>query len=342
MKKIHVATSKEYDVLVGDNLLAKVGTLCNKVLKGEKVFLITDDTVNKLYGKQVANDLCQAGYDVYVYITSPGEASKDIAVLYDILEAMAENNIRRTDAVVALGGGVIGDLAGLVASLYMRGIKYVQIPTTLLAMVDSSVGGKTAINLLAGKNLVGTFYQPSLVICDINVAKKLPKKIFSDGMGEVAKYALIGKNRISTYILSNTVLENLEQIILACIKYKADIVTRDECETSGERKILNAGHTVAHAIETKSNHCVSHGEAVKLGLILEAKLAYVHNICDEKTYKHVVDVVNSCNVKKSSYIMEDLWPYMIMDKKNRTNDEVSFVLPCALGKYEVVSLCEEL
>lgn len=342
MKKIHVNTAKEYDVLVGDGILDQVGTLCKKVLKGEKVFVITDDTVNRLYGKEVANSLCLAGFDVYVYVTTPGEESKRIEVLYDALEALSENYFKRTDAIIALGGGVIGDLAGLVAALYMRGIQYVQIPTTLLAMVDSSVGGKTAINLTTGKNLVGTFYQPSLVICDSSVAKKLPRKIFNEGMGEVVKYALIKKNKISEYILSDTVKDYLDQIITICIRIKVAIVSKDEFETIGERKLLNAGHTVAHAIETKSNHAVAHGEAVKIGLLYEAQYAYENKLCSKAVLDKISSILEKTGIKKTAYKLSELIPYMLSDKKNSNSDEIVFVLPRAIGKYEVTSVCKEL
>ena len=236
-KKIRVKASSEYDVIIGHDLIKRAGDLIEGVIKPCKIAVITDDVVSALYFETLKNSLTQKGFVVIKYAFAHGEESKNLQTYGEILNFLAENQLTRTDAVVALGGGVVGDISGFVASTYLRGIKYIQIPTTLLAQIDSSVGGKTAIDLSCGKNLVGAFCQPQLVICDVNALSTLPKDIFICGMGETAKYALLDKKIFDLLSGEYDILD----LVYLCVDYKRKVVEKDEFEC-GERKLLNLGH----------------------------------------------------------------------------------------------------
>lgn len=328
--RIHINVSKPYDIVVGRGLIDDIAPLIGQLCSGNKVAIITDDIVDELYGDIVLNQLNNE-FDVYKYVFQNGERSKNINTLSDILEFLADSEFKRNDSIVALGGGVVGDIAGLSAALYVRGIKFIQIPTTLLAMVDASIGGKTAIDLKAGKNLAGVFWQPSLVICDVNIIRKLPDNIFKEGMGEVIKYDVIGNFGICDMVRKGIVFDNLDSIITSCIELKKRIVEDDEFETKGIRKLLNVGHTIAHGIERISDFSVPHGFAVGTGLVWEAAIAYLMDICDYNTFDTIKNTI-----LKSELLVEfvhnspDFINYMKKDKKNDDN-RISFMLPSCLG-----------
>lgn len=350
MKTIHLNVSKPYDVLLESGLIKQTSKLIEPFCKNRNVAIITDDIVDKLYGESLLKQLKESGYAVVKYAFPNGESSKNINTLSNILEFLAENNFKRNDYLIALGGGVVGDIAGLSAALYVRGIKFIQIPTTLLAMVDASIGGKTAIDLKAGKNLAGTFWQPALVICDVDIIEKLPQNIFTEGMGEVIKCDVIGDFGICEKIKNAEVFENLESVITNCIMLKKQIVEEDEFENFGIRKLLNVGHTIAHGIEKMSNYSISHGFAVGTGLIWEAGIAYQKGICDLKTYKIIKQAVKETGLfVECSYNLIDFIKTMKKDKKN-TGNSISFILPSELGKckeyklsdIELIKLLEEV
>lgn len=339
ISKIHVKASGEYDVLIGDNLINSAGELISKVIKPCKVAIVTDDVVNQLYSSVVENSLIKHGYQVIKYVFNNGESSKNLITYGKILNFFAENGLSRTDAVVALGGGVVGDMAGFASATYLRGIKYVQIPTTLLAQIDSSVGGKTAVDLSVGKNLVGAFCQPKLVICDTAVLKTLPEEIFLDGMGETAKYALLDKSVFDLLSLNEYPLDKL---VYLCVDYKRKIVEQDEFE-GGIRKLLNLGHTVAHGIEKLSEYKIPHGKAVAMGLEVILGASFKHGYIDEKTYIQMQSVINKC-VKKQiiPYSINNIAICAFADKK-RSGDCIDVVTvhgvgDCRIEKISVDSL----
>ena len=258
MLKLTVNASKIYDITIDSGLNGFERVVANNTV-GNKIALIIDSNVYEKYGDVLDN--CFNGFNVYKYVILSGEQNKNFENYYKLINYLADNNFNRRDTVITFGGGVVGDLGAFVASTYMRGINLIAVPTTLLSMVDSSVGGKTAIDLPAGKNLCGTFYQPNAVFINTNFLNSLPNRELLSGMGEVIKYAFIDK------LLSKSLLEKgvTEELIYNCLKIKAGVVERDEKE-SKYRMVLNLGHTVGHAIETLSNYALSHGECVAKGI----------------------------------------------------------------------------
>ena len=257
---------RSYPIYIGGGLLAQAGELTAKHIGTGRIFIVSDENVWPLYGPALVGNYAALGVQADHIVLPPGEGSKSIDALERIWNAMASSGHRRTDALVALGGGVIGDLAGFAASTYMRGVPFVQVPTTLLAQVDSSVGGKVAINLGAGKNLVGAFYQPSLVIADLELLSTLPDREFAAGMAEVIKYAVLFDP-----VMLEELKDRTEDIVYRCCDYKRRLVIRDE-QDRGERMLLNLGHTFGHAIEKTGGYTThTHGEAVAAGMVLAAK-----------------------------------------------------------------------
>ena len=329
MKKVRVNASAPYDVLVGPGLLGETGTLLKSVCQSNRMVIVTDDMVDGFYGKTFQKALESEGFFVFKYVVPSGETSKNFSNLESLLNFLAENGVKRNDTIAALGGGVIGDLAGFAAAVYLRGIAVVQIPTTLLAMVDSAIGGKTGIDLPMGKNLVGAFHQPKLVIADTDTLKTLPQEQFSAGMGEVIKYAVIGKNSI----LEHLEQEDLTEEITPCIQMKADIVEKDEWDQTGVREILNAGHTIGHAMEKLSGYTIPHGRAVAMGLVAEAKIAVKLDLADESVYHRILAEVKRRGLyEEIPYLPEKLAEEMQSDKKNK-DGKITFILPKKIGEY---------
>ncbi|MBR4470647.1 MAG: 3-dehydroquinate synthase [Erysipelotrichaceae bacterium] len=331
MKRITVSCSRRYDVIIGNDLIDHISSFLNDFNLGNNILVITDDNVSPLYSDIVLKDLNQ-NYQTSKYVLPNGESSKNIDHLYQILNHLSENHFHRNDTILALGGGVVTDISGLVAALYMRGINLVMVPTTLLGMVDASIGGKTAIDLNSGKNLVGTFYQPLTVICDVDIIRKLPKSIFKEGMAEVIKYNVIEDCPIISYINNDTFMEHLEEVIEYCISIKAKIVSEDEYERKGLRKLLNAGHTFAHALENISDYQISHGIAVGTGLVYEATLSEYLGLCDHDTVQQIRKAIQKYDLLiPLEYDLNHIVNHMKLDKKNE-DANISFILPTTLGK----------
>lgn len=265
MHIIDVAASKPYQVLIGKDLLRKTGALVSGVVKGRRAVIVTDGNVDKLYSDICQNSLTAAGFICHKLVIPAGELSKSLKFFGDTLSFFAQSGLTRHDCAVALGGGVVGDLTGFAAASYMRGIGYVQIPTTLLSAIDSSVGGKTAVNLPQGKNLVGAFYQPNLVVTDVTLFDTLPKSEIQNGLGEGAKYAVLGGGEIWELMESGLPLSDAERFVSLCVDEKKLIVVADEKE-NGVRSLLNLGHTFGHAIEKLSGYTMPHGACVAEGL----------------------------------------------------------------------------
>ena len=268
---------REYDILIRPGLLPQAGGyLCSVVPQARKVALVTDSHVAPLYGETVAHSLARAGFQVETFVVPAGEQSKCSKQLARLWSSFAQFSLTRTDCVVALGGGVVGDLAGFAAATILRGVALIQIPTTLLAQVDSSVGGKVAIDLPEGKNLAGTFYQPRLVLMDPEVLGTLPHETFADGMAEVIKYGCIADQGFLEFLSQNpsrsAIMANMEQVLYTCCRIKAEVVAEDELDT-GRRMILNFGHTLGHAYELAGHYTTyTHGQAVAAGMVRAAQL----------------------------------------------------------------------
>lgn len=264
-EKIKVGTTRSYEVLVGRDILKDAGSLVKQVKKPCKAVIVSDDIVAPLYMSIVKSSLTLQGFECDEFVIANGEISKSLEIAGDIYDFLAQKKLSRSDLLVALGGGVVGDLCGFVAATYLRGVEFVQIPTTFLAQIDSSVGGKTAVNIESGKNLVGAFWQPILVICDIDTLKTLSPDRFLDGVGEAIKYGAIVDKSLFELIEQGALKQNLAQVVRRCIEIKRDIVEKDEFDL-GLRQLLNFGHTIGHAIEKCSRFGISHGKAVGIGM----------------------------------------------------------------------------
>ena len=332
MKAIHVKASKSYDVVIGSNLLNKLGKhLFDLLNRTCKVAIISDSNVYPLYGELVETSLSQSGYETIHYVFPAGEASKNPSTYISILNFLAENHLTRTDIIVALGGGVTGDMSGFAASTYLRGISFVQIPTTLLAMVDSSVGGKTAIDLPVGKNLVGAFYQPSLVLCDIDTLKTLPQQVFCDGCAEVIKYGVLYDAELFDHLAQYGLDFDREDVISRCVELKRNVVAQDEFDT-GARAKLNLGHTIGHGVEALSNFTISHGQAVAIGMAIIAKAA-----C-KSIYTRLTEVMKQFHLPiTTEYTANQLYCCALSDKK-RAGSTVNLIIPNTIGDCSIVPI----
>ena len=333
MKTVTVTASKSYDILIEKGLLQNVGKHIRNLLGEVRVCIVTDDTVDALYSKDIENSLQSQNFTFIKFIIPHGEASKNASNLITLLEFLATNRITRSDAIIALGGGVVGDLAGFAAGVYLRGIKFIQIPTTLLAMVDSSVGGKTAIDLEAGKNLAGVFHQPSLVLCDPNTLNTLTSEIFADGCAEVIKYGIINDKEFFNF-LKNDIKENIEEVIERCVANKASIVECDEFD-NGERQLLNLGHTIGHAIELCSDLSVSHGSAVAIGTVIATRIAISLGLCPANELDEIITILKNANLPtECPYTASELVSVATADKK-RSGNSINLILPYGIGNCKL-------
>ncbi|BCK84462.1 3-dehydroquinate synthase [Pusillibacter faecalis] len=337
IQTIPVGTSPAYAVSIGPGLLSQCGQRLWEVLGRCRIAVITDDTVAPLYLDAVSESLRSAGVSVSSYIFPAGECSKTLATLSDILEFLAGEHLTRTDCVAALGGGVVGDMAGFAAGVYLRGIRCVQLPTTLLSAVDSSVGGKTAIDLRAGKNLAGVFLQPAAVLCDTDCLRTLPPAIFADGAAEAIKTGILCDESLFSLFEDGTLTAAPAEVIARCVGYKAGVVERDEKE-QGERRLLNLGHTVGHAIEKCSGYRLSHGHAVAAGLSIIARSAEALGWTEEPIAARIA----ACLAKNglptgTEYPPEALAEAALADKK-RSGDSITVVIPRRIGACELKKL----
>ena len=338
---VGVKASRSYDIHIGEGESER---LCEHLLPlklGRKIMIVTDDTVAALYLGTVERILTEGGYECTHYIFPHGEASKNAATYLGILDSLARRRFTRRDSVLALGGGVVGDVSGFAASTYMRGVRYVQMPTTLLSAVDSSVGGKCAIDIEGGKNLVGSFWQPSAVVCDVNFLDTLPCEYFSDGMAEVIKYALLRGGELLSLIEGGRANGDIARVIERCVSIKRDVVARDERD-EGERAQLNLGHTLAHAIEAHSDFSISHGRAVGIGMCAVLRGCERKGLCSRETLERLISLVSDYSLDtECPYPVEELEPYIANDKKSK-GDAVELVLVREFGRCElrVVPLSE--
>jgi 3-dehydroquinate synthase len=335
--------NRSYAIKVGGGLLARLGAECARLKLGQRCAVITDSNAGKHFAKAALKSLSASGFETVLITVPAGEKSKRIAVVEKCYDQLAAHRLERKSFIVALGGGVVGDLAGFVAATYLRGIPFVQVPTTLLAQVDSSVGGKTGVNLQAGKNLVGAFYQPQLVLCDLDALKTLPKREYISGLAEVIKYGVIYDAVLFAQLERNLpkLLQReattLAAVIARCCEIKADVVGQDETE-SGLRAILNFGHTIGHAIENSSGYGkFLHGEAISIGQVAAAKLS--HEILGlpsgdvARIEKLFVQAGLPVKIKLNTAQRKKLFAAMKLDKKV-SGGEVKFVLAEKIGNVK--------
>ena len=330
MISVTVKASKEYEVIIGSDLISSLGSRLKDFGKYGKVAIISDSNVFSFYGDQVKSVLENSGFETCSFVLSAGEESKNGENYLAILNFLAENHLTRSDTLVALGGGVIGDITGFAAATYLRGISFIQIPTSLLAMVDSSVGGKTAIDLPAGKNLAGAFYQPDLVLCDITALKTLPRDNFIDGCAEVIKYGILYDHELFNHLSTYGLDFDRETVIARCVSLKRDVVAEDEFDT-GARQKLNLGHTIGHGVEAYSNYAITHGKAVAIGTMIVCKSAVAAGICKQDTLKAISNVLSKFELPlKTSATSEELFHYALSDKK-RSGSKINLIVPQKIG-----------
>lgn len=331
MSKLNLFWNLEYEICFGIDIREKLQSFIENNYKYRKVIFITDETVSSLYSKFLEfNFLHQK--KPYKYIIKAGEVSKSISEYYKIIRFLASINADRHDLIIAFGGGVVGDLSGFVASTYMRGIDYIQVPTTLLSMVDSSIGSKTAINTDDGENLIGTFYNPKAVFIDLNFLDTLPNKEFINGLAEVIKSAIIRDKELIDLLMSKNVYEKdiLEIVIKKSISIKKEIVESDLRE-SGKRQLLNFGHTIGHAIEKLSDLSISHGYAVAIGMAMIVKAYYKLEVISEETYLQIIGILKKYQLPIScKYDEEQIYQVVLKDKKNNGNG-INLIYPQKIG-----------
>ncbi len=330
--------SASYEIFIGEDILDRIGMIITKNNCASRYVIITDSNVAILHGERLLTTLKETGLKIDMIEFPAGEASKNIDTTLDIIKKLIDIGIDRRSALIALGGGVVGDIVGFVASTYMRGIPYYQIPTTLLAQVDSSIGGKTAIDLPEGKNLMGTFYQPKGVFIDLSFLKTLPSREFNSGMAEIVKYGIIDDTELFDLLESKTKaikdkdITLLSTIIGKSCRIKKGIIEIDEKET-GLRRILNFGHTIGHAIEAESDYSISHGDAVSIGMVaatrISQKLKYLPSE-DRKRIEHLIKATGlPCRIP-ISISTEGILARLKVDKK-KEDDANKFVLLKKLG-----------
>lgn len=354
MKKIYVRFGdRGYDILIGNWLLGQISRLLKNCGFNNKIVIITNPIVQNLYGDKLKQNLLSEGFQANLLSIADGENQKSLDIAGSLYTQLSETYTERTTPILALGGGVIGDLAGFVAATYMRGVPLIQIPTTLLAQVDSSIGGKVAINHGKLKNEIGAFYQPKLVISDTATLKSLPAEEFANGMAEVIKSAVIKDGEFFAFIESNLgkikALDDstLEEVIFRSASIKADVVIQDELD-KGLRNILNFGHTTGHAIETVSNLGVEHGHAVAIGMIVAYKIAKKMGLLGKEEVTRLKDLLEEANLPTNMPKLDSdkIIQAMKHDKKITTG-KVKFVLPKAIGEVFItdevdLSLIEEV
>ena len=337
MQTVTVSASAPYAVHIGSGLLDNAGELVRAVTKSRRCALVTDSTVGPLYAGRVLASLEQAGFSAVTYAFPAGERSKNLTTYGKILEFFAQSRLTRADFVIALGGGVTGDMAGFAAATYQRGVDYIQAPTTLLAASDSSVGGKTAADLESGKNLVGAFHQPRLVLCDTDTFRTLPEGALADGMAETVKHGLIADKDFYHFLMTEAIHARIDEVVRRNVEIKAAVVGEDERER-GKRKLLNFGHTLGHAIEKCSGYTVAHGRAVAVGMVLASRAAERLGYSPAGTLEAVRGACRRFDLPtECPYTASELYAAATGDKK-RDGGSIDVVVLREIGRAETVRL----
>ena len=329
---------RSYPIFIEKGCLAKVGEDLKQRQVGNRYCIIADDRVAELYGTLLLKSLTDAGIQAEMLTFARGESQKNLDTIASLVSGLAQLHFDRKDAIIAFGGGVSGDIAGFVASSYMRGIPFVQIPTTLLAQVDSSVGGKTGVDIPEGKNMVGAFYQPKAVYIDIDVLQTLPKEELLGGLAEVIKYGVIRDRTFFDFLKVNreAILQLdekcISEMIYKCCEIKADVVSEDEKE-GGVRRILNYGHTIGHAVEGASDYSIIHGLAVAIGMVAAARLAVLNHLMTAEESQQILQILEEYGMPvcvPAELDRDRIKKYLLTDKKTVAGT-VFFVLPTTIG-----------
>lgn len=351
MDRINIQASSDYDVLIGTGLIDTCGTHIRECLiRAQKALIVTDSNVAPLYLGRVRSSLEREGFSVSEYVFEAGEEKKNIDSIAGMWAVMAEEEFTRTDIVVSLGGGVATDMGGFAAATFLRGIKVVQIPTSLLAMADAALGGKTGIDLPQGKNLAGAFHQPSMVIEDTDCLSTLPPEVFTEGMAEVIKYAFIMDKDLYE-VLSKIAsegramslqedIDTLTKILISCVKDKAEVITEDE-KDNGRRQILNYGHTIGHVIERNSNFTLAHGVCVAKGMGIITDACLRSGMMSADTAESIKGLIGAYGLPTGDQITaEDAVSGAMNDKKKR-GDMISLILVNEIGRAEIKKMTPE-
>jgi len=344
MKDIRVNLKKyPYHIIIGRNTIKFLPALLKKLSIGKDACIITNPAIKKRYGSSVSRLLRAAGFSDKFIVVADSEKSKSLACAWRVIRNLAAYDKNKRIFIVALGGGVIGDLSGFIASVYKRGVGYIQVPTTLLAQVDSSIGGKTAVDLKEAKNLIGAFYHPRLVLSDVNFLKTLPKRQIKSGLAEVIKYGLIKDKRLFSFIenryrdILSADTASLEYIVAASAAIKAKIVSLDEKEEKGIRTLLNFGHTIGHAIEAAGGYLrYNHGEAIALGMVFAADLSQRLRLLNQQAFKRIVELIKDSGLPVSArnISLQKVLNAHYRDKKFRGKRN-RFVLINAIGEAKI-------
>lgn len=339
MKVVSVNTpSAAYEVKIGTGLLDRLGEEVRSRTRAGRAMVVSGEHVFPLYGKRAVESLRRAGIKAEPLVFPSGEETKSLARYGELLNALTAFQMSRSDCLIALGGGVTGDLTGFAAATYQRGIAYVQVPTTLLAAVDSSVGGKTAVNLPAAKNQVGAFYQPAVVLCDTETLSTLPQRELRAGYAEVIKYGILGDADLFDTLQQGSFTQ--EEIIETCVRMKADIVAEDEHDF-GRRRLLNLGHTFGHAVEARSGYQLLHGEAVAVGTAMIARAAVRMGMLDARSRDAIVETLDRFGLPTATdYGADELYELLLLDKKI-SSGKLSLIVPFAIGWCEAVPVDRE-
>ena len=331
MTSLTVRASRPYEVKIGNGQLSHLGEEAATLVTGRTAALVSDSHVAPLYLDRAREAMEAAGFRVCAFVFPAGEASKNGQTYLELLEFLAEQKVTRSDLLVALGGGVVGDLTGFAAATFLRGVSFLQVPTTLLSAVDASVGGKTAIDLNNGKNLAGAFYQPRLVLCDLDTLTTLPDDVFSDGCAEVIKYGMIGDPALLNRLETTHFRADPEEVVARCVAMKRDLVEEDEFDT-GARQLLNLGHTVGHGIEVASGYNISHGRAVAVGMTILTRAAAAYGLCPPEVLPRLQALLKQYDLPDAAaYTAGELYEKTLSDKK-RTGGTITLVVPMDWGK----------
>ena len=337
MNTVLIQTTQPYAVHIGAGLIAHSGELTAAVTNARHCALVTDSNVAPLYAQKVITSLENEGFTVHLYELPAGEEHKTLATLAQLLSFFAQAELTRSDLAIALGGGVVGDMTGFACAVYQRGIDFIQMPTTLLAACDASVGGKTAVDLPEGKNLAGAFHQPRLVICDTDTFSTLPRRVYCEGMAEVIKHALITDKELMRILDTADTPISIDELVRRNVEIKASFVCADERE-HGRRKLLNFGHTLGHAVERCSNYTIPHGEAVAIGMTLICRAAEKLGHSPRGTTDTVLSLLNRSSLPcECPFIIDELFQAATADKK-RSGDSIDLVILEELGQAKTLRL----
>jgi len=338
MITINVNCETGYNILIGKGLLCSAGNSIREVSRGQKVLVISDTNVAPLYAQTVVDSLTENGFESDVFAFPAGETNKTLATVGNMLDAMCAFGLSRSDLVVALGGGVCGDLAGFASAIYLRGIDFVSIPTTLLAQIDSSVGGKTACDLKSGKNLAGAFHNPQLVIIDPDCLSTLPERFYNDGLAEAIKYGCIKSESLFNRLLTENPHDFIEELIEECVTIKKNVVENDFRE-NGERMLLNFGHTIGHAIEKYYDFGgISHGEAIGIGMVVITYAAEQNGLLNIGVSDKIIECLHLYSLPTHTTIPLKTLAKLAFSDKKRNGSNINLVLLHDIGDSYILKI----